>query len=121
MNLLITMLIVTACISLSAQDIKISSFGAPHKNREEFYRKITKKSRKFGMPANFTLEFDIDFGNRKFSTVEFTTPEKKDDIIINSNGRTLGLSRIVQKFEIYNAKEFQIDATAYIQPLQKRP
>lgn len=115
MKLLIGTLALFACIYLSVQDTGLLSFG--DRRQGVFFQKYTRKSPKYKVPTNFTLSFDINFGNRKFSAVDFTTPNNRtNNVILNWSGKTLSLNRVVQSFYVFNAKEFQIDATAYIYP-----
>lgn len=77
---------------------------------------MSKKSKKTELPTNFSIDFDLNFGNRQYNFVNFTTPENEmmDDTQVFGHGITnSNRTRIEQKFDIYNAREFQIDAMIY--------
>lgn len=120
-KLLIVTIAIFAFICLSVQETRLVHLSTSADEKEgELYQTVSKKTGKFKKPTNFTLSFEFNFDDRNYSYVDFTTPFDHEDIKVVATGITTGFKRVKQKFEIYNATEFQIDAKAYVQPVKKR-
>lgn len=115
MKLLTSTVAVFAFITLTLQDEFILSLGKMESD-DDFFLKMTKKSPKFDKPTRFVMEFDIDFGNRTFSFINFTTPFTTLNLLTSSEGIVYD-HRVEEKFTLDNFKEYQIDATAYVRSI----